>query len=189
AACAAAHQTWHRPRMSANPPAGEGRADPPAGPGDPSRPPGRSPRRRILSWLAVLTLGLLVVNFWAASRATQAPSRVRVPYSPLFLAQVRVGNVAEIMSRGTAIQGTFRHEVRFDSAKSTTRFKTEIPSFADTKALSQLLERKRVVVNAVALDTGAPLWENLLLGFLPTLLLIGLLYWLFRRAGNVRGML
>src|SRR5207247_8945929 len=111
------------------------------GPGDAARAPGRSPRRRIGSWLAVLTLGLLVFNFWAASRATQAPSRVRVPYSPLFLAQVRVGNVAEITSKGSAIQGTFRHEVRFDSAKSTTtksttKFKTEIPSFADTKALS-----------------------------------------------------
>jgi cell division protease FtsH len=46
-----------------------------------------------------------------------------------------------------------------------------------------------VVVNAVPLDTGTPWWENLLLGFGPTLLFLVLLFWLLRRAGNVQGML
>jgi cell division protease FtsH len=134
-------------------------------------------------------LVLLAVNFWAGSRATQAPSRVRVPYSPFFLQQVTAGHVAQITSKGTAIQGTFTQKERYGKAKPTTRFKTEVPAFADNNALSRLLQRKGVVVNAEPLDTGAPWWQNLLLGFGPTILFLVLLFWLMRRAGNVQNVL
>src|SRR5204862_2225928 len=47
-----------------------------------------------------------------------------------------------------------------------------------------------VVVNAQPLDTGAPWWQNLLFGFGPTLLFLGLLFWLMRRAqGGAGGVL
>jgi cell division protease FtsH len=140
-------------------------------------------------WLLALLLGLLIVNYWAGSRAMQAQSRVRVPYSPFFLDQVGKGNVKEITSKGTAIQGNFERGTRYGTSKSTTRFKTEIPSFADTKALAQLLRRKGVVVNAQPLDKGGSWWANLLLGFGPTILFVGLLFWLMRRAGNVQNAL
>jgi cell division protease FtsH len=119
----------------------------------------------------------------------QPPSRVRVPYSPFFLQQVSAGNVAAITSKGTAIQGTFKHAERYAESKATTRFKTEIPAFADTKALTTLLESKRVVINAEPLTKSGPWWENLLLSFGPTILFIGLLFWLMRRGSNVQGML
>src|SRR5262249_17457987 len=45
------------------------------------------------------------------------------------------------------------------------------------------------VVNAVPLDRGPPWWENLLLGFGPTVLFIALLVLLMRRAGNVQNVL
>src|SRR5205085_814928 len=128
----------------------------------------------------------LVINFYAGSRATQAPSRVRVPYSPFFLHEVRAGHVAEITSKGTAVQGTFKKAERYRGAKATARFRTEIPEFADNNALSRLLQRKGVIVNAEPLDTGAPWWENLLVGFGPTILFVGLLFLLMRRAGNVQ---
>ena len=155
-------------------------------------PPARAPERPRFrpSWrLIAFVVALFAVNYWAGTRATQPPSRVRVPYSPFFLQQVTAGNVASITSKGTAIQGTFARKERYDGSKATTRFRTEIPSFADTKALSQLLERKGVVVNAKPLSTSAPWWEGLLLGFGPTILFVGLLFWLMRRAGNVQGML
>jgi cell division protease FtsH len=114
---------------------------------------------------------------------------VRVPYSPFFLQQVTEGHVAAITSKGTAIQGTFSQPERYGKSKATKLFQTEIPAFADTNTLSQLLQRKRVVVNAVPLDTGAPWWQNLLLGFGPTLLFLGLLLWFMRRAGNVQNVL
>ena len=161
----------------------------PPGSPTPSKPEGSPRRPRIrVAWI-VFALALLAFNFWAGSRATQAPSRVRVPYSPYFLKQVSAGHVAEITSKGTAIQGTFTQKESYAKSKPTTRFRTEIPAFANNNALSQLLQSKGVVVNAVPLDTGTPWWENLLLGFGPTLLFLLLLFWLLRRAGNVQGML
>jgi cell division protease FtsH len=134
-------------------------------------------------------VGLLVINYWTASRATQAPARVRVPYSPFFLEQVTAGRVASITSKGTAVQGTFAAPQRYAGSKPTVRFKTEIPTFADTNALSRLLQRKKVVVNAVPLDRGAPWWQNLLVGFGPTILLVGLIFWASRRAGGMQSVL
>ena len=60
-----------------------------------------------------------------------------------------------------------------------------MPAFANTNALSNLLEEKGVVVNAKPLAGSLPWWENLLLSFGPTILFIGLLVLLMRRAGNV----
>ncbi len=158
--------------------------------------PGRSPGNRDgapsrgwsrAGWLfLVLVVSLFGLNYWAAHRVTQAQPRVRVPYSPFFLQQVRANNVADIRSKGTALQGTFAKAVPFPASSShmSRLFVTEIPSFADTNALSQLLESHRVVINAEPLDTGAPWWENLLFGFGPTLLLLLLLFALLRRAGR-----
>jgi cell division protease FtsH len=146
-------------------------------------------RPRFGWWLLVFFVGLLVVNYYLGSRATQAPSRVQVPYSPFFLTEVKDGNVASITSKGTAIQGTFTKPTSYDNSHATTTFKTEIPAFADNNKLSALLQSKAVVVNARPLDTGGPWWENLLLGFGPTLLFVGLLVLLMRRAGNVQNAL
>jgi len=132
---------------------------------------------------------LFAVNIWFGSHATKAPSRVRIPYSPFFLNQVSDGNVTAITSKGTAIQGTFAKNTSYQGSKSTTRFATEIPAFANTQELSKLLQSKNVVVNAQPLTGSGPWWESLLLSFGPTLLFLGLLFLLFRRAGNVQGML
>ncbi len=174
--------------MSVQPPEPRG----PAGAGDaprgPRLPPPPRPRFRLGWWIAWI-VALLAVNFWLGSRATQSAARVRVPYSPFFLEQVREGHVASITSKGTAVQGTFTVAERYGSSKPTTRFKTEIPAFADTNALSRLLEQKKVSVNAVPLDTGVPWWESVLVGFGPTILLVGLLVWFSRRAGRMQNIL
>src|SRR5881392_273649 len=165
-------------KQSSSPPAPRGSSPAP-------KPPGFRPSRR---WI-IFALALLAYNFYLGSRANQPPSRVRVPYSPFFLDQVRAGHVKQITSKGTAIQGTFTQKESYSGSKPTTRFQTEIPAFADNNALSRLLQRKGVIVNAQPLDTGAPWWQNLLLGFGPTLLFIFLLFWLMRRAGNVQNVL
>jgi cell division protease FtsH len=152
-------------------------------------PGGRTPkqRRSRISWqLVVVAVGLFALNWYLASRVTEEENRVRVPYSPLFLSQVRAENVASITSRGTAIQGRFRRAVTYQ--KTTARnFGTEIPAFADTDALSRLLVEKNVVVNAEPLDKGAPWWQALVFGFGPTLLFLGLLVWFFRRSTGGAG--
>jgi cell division protease FtsH len=154
--------------------------------GQPTTP---QPRFRLSRWWVILALGLLTLNFYVGARAMEPASRLRIPYSPFFLQQVNAGNVAEITSKGTAIQGTFRKPRSYQESKPTTRFRTEIPAFADEVSLSRLLEEKKVVVNAEPLDSGPPWWQALLLGFGPTLLFLLLLFWLFRRAGNMQNIL
>ena len=144
---------------------------------------GLSPR-----WI-VFFLALLILNVVISGRAMEPKSRVRVPYSPFFLQQVKTGNVEEITSKGTDIQGTFRNEVTFKGSKPIARFQTEIPAFANTDQLSQVLQENDVTVNAKPLETGAPWWQTLLFGFGPTILFVFLLFWLVRRAGNVQNAL
>jgi cell division protease FtsH len=161
---------------------------PPAPRGSSPTPPQR-PRFGLSPRWIVLFLALLAFNLFVTSRAMEPESRVRVPYSPFFLQQVTTGNVEEITSKGTDIQGTFEKEVTFEDSKPTRRFRTEIPAFANTDELSQLLQENDVTVNAEPLETGAPWWQTLLFGFGPTILFVVLLFWLFRRAGNVQNAL
>jgi cell division protease FtsH len=132
--------------------------------------------------LVLLGIFLLAINYWIASVATQPQERIRIPYSPEFLREARAGNVKEITSTGTAVQGTFKNAFSFHGTRST-EFSTEIPQFADKRGLSVLLERAGVVINAEPLDTGPSFWETLVFGFGPTLLFLVLLFWLFRRLG------
>jgi cell division protease FtsH len=148
----------------------------------------RRPRLPGLLQLGLVTLVLLAVNYWAASRVVTT-ERVRIPYSPTFLQQVRDANVISITSKGTAIQGTLKHKLRYGKSPKTNKFRTEIPAFANQNALSALLQTKNVVINAQPLDTGVPWWESLLFGFGPTLVFLGLLFWLMRRAGGAGGVL
>ena len=153
-------------------------------------PPPQQPRPRVRwSWWIVWIVGLLVVNFFFASREMRAKPRIQVPYSPFFLRQIDKGRVAQITSKGTAVQGTFTVPLRYGDSAKTTLFQTEIPAFANTDALSKTLESHGVTVNAQPLDTGSPLWQTLLFGFGPTLLFIGLIFWAMRRAGSVQNVL
>jgi cell division protease FtsH len=167
--------------MSVPPPPARNPSTPPA--------PPKQPRFRVAWWVTTSVIALLLINYWAASMATQTAARVRIPYNPVFLQDVQAGKVAEIVSKGTAIQGTFKKPERYAKSKPTTRFSTEIPAFANTNQLSQLLESKGVVINAQPLQTGAPWWESLLIGFGPTILLVGLLVWISRRAGSMQNLL
>jgi cell division protease FtsH len=178
--------------MSAAPPSsGSGREPGPQVPPDAPKRGWRPPRRplgRVGSWVVVAILAAFILNYWVASRQLSEPPRIHIPYSPLFLDQVRVGNVDRITSKGTSLQGLFKTPVRYPATGSNSRraerFSTLIPSFADTKALSKLLEEKNVIINAEPLDAGAAWWETLLFGFGPTLLLIGLFVLLLRRGGR-----
>jgi cell division protease FtsH len=145
----------------------------------PSRP------TRIAIYVVAIAV-LLGINYWGAHRVTQE-TRIRVPYSPFFLNQVRADNVVSVTSAVSEIQGSFRHATKPNgTSTSSTHFVTEIPSFANTDQLSQLLQTHNVVVNAQPLDTGGPLWQSLLFGFGPTIVLLLLLFWLFRRMSGSR---
>jgi len=140
---------------------------------------------RIAVYVVVLVV-VLSVNYWGAHRVIQV-TRIRVPYSPFFLEQVRGDNVVSITSTSAEIQGTFARAARpAGTSTSSNLFVTEIPSFADTIQLSRLLQQHGVVVNAKPLDKGGPIWERLLLGFGPTIILLLLLVFIFRRMSGSR---
>ena len=72
-------------------------------------PPPKTPAPRVITWrVVVLILALLGLNVWIVARIPAKPERVRVPYSPFFLQQVRNGNVESISSKGATVQGEFR---------------------------------------------------------------------------------
>jgi cell division protease FtsH len=148
-------------------------------------PPGvrwRRLRRLLLLWIVVL----IAVNYWSASRALKPHERIKIPYSPTFLDEVKAGNVSQIASKGLTVQGDFKKAVRYPPGKkghSSRGFKTEVPAFANDNQLSNLLESKGVVINAKSPTSSAPLWETVVFGFGPSLLLIGLLVYLMRRGG------
>ncbi len=134
---------------------------------------------------AVLALNLLLVFVFQPSNET----RVKVPFSPYFLSQVDAGAVKSISSKGDSIQGTFNQPVKYpdDSATATDLFSTEVPSFWDSASLTSLLQSKGVEINAQPPTTGMSLIEQLLLGFAPTLLLVGLFIFIARRASKGGG--
>jgi cell division protease FtsH len=147
--------------------------------GAPDKPPMLpfSPRRFIGILLLLFALNYLLVAIFAP-----APERIRIPYSPFFLEQVRDGNVTEISSRGDTIEGDFRRETRFEDEKAD-HFSTEVPTFANDRELSELLEEQGVQVNARAPGDRSIL-ETILFSFGPTILLVALFIWFFRRAAS-----
>jgi cell division protease FtsH len=148
-----------------------------------SRLPGRP--TRIAIYVVVLAVAL-IANYWGAHRVIEE-TRNRVPYSPYFLQQVRAGDVVSVTSTASTLQGDFDHATKPPGASTASvHFVTEIPSFADTNQLSRLLQQHGVVVNAKAIDNGGPLWERLLLGFGPAIVLLLLLLWIFRRMSGSR---
>jgi cell division protease FtsH len=140
------------------------------------------PRNR--GFVAVL-VALLAVNFILALATGGPADRTRIPYEPFFVDQVRAGNVQEISSTDQTIEGTLKKKASYTppggKPKVVEKFTTQVPAFVDTAGLTKLLDEKNVVVNAKAPDSGrSPFW-TLILGFGPTLLLVGLFVYFARR--------
>jgi cell division protease FtsH len=145
------------------------------------------PPRSRFWWFVIAALALNIILSFALS---PKPSRPSVPYT-LFYKQVQAGNVSEISSKGEEIQGDFKKAVKYPpgkEAKEVVKFQTVRPEFGDD-GLTQALLDQNVPVNAHKVDTGTPLWQTLIFGFGPTLLLVGLFIALARRssAGGMLG--
>ena len=141
------------------------------------------PRSR---WFLGILVGLLALNLLVSFLTGGPEERPRVPYQPFFLEQVEAGNVQEVTSREDAIDGELKAEKSYDppgddKPVEIKKFETQIPSFIDTTALTNLLAEKEVVINAKPPDAGRGFLLSLVLGLAPALLLIGALIWLTRR--------
>ncbi len=136
-----------------------------------------NPRRFIL-----IVIGLFILNWVIVGIVAPAEKRIQVPYNPTFLDQVRAGNVKEISSSGDTVKGEFKKDVTYkgDTAK---QFETEFPTFADDQQVSKLLEQNDVTISAEPPGQRS-LLQTILLGFGPTILLVALFVWFFRRAAG-----
>ena len=143
--------------------------------------------RRPSLWVVALTL--LVGNWVISSHVGDRPAPVRVPYT-VFRAQAERGNVAEVTSQRDEIGGRFRAAVRTAGRERVIHFETVRPAFAQDDRLLQLLIDKGASVNARPMVTDRPLWQSLLVGFGPAVLLVGMLFWIVgrTRAGGPSGL-
>ena len=157
----------------------------PDGRGTPDEHKPTPPHRLRGFWM--FFIALLAIN-WLFVLLSQPGSlqRVTVPFSPYFLQQLDAGKVKSISSKSGTINGTFTVKLRYppndSKATATTLFATQVPSFWNTNQLTDLLTSQKVQVNAKNPNPGTSLLGELLVGFGPTLLLFGVIYFIARRA-------
>ncbi len=139
----------------------------------------------------ILALLLLALNFFITDLLLGPQDRVRIPYT-FFIDQLDEGNVASITATGDTIQGAFEAPVLDPNAPEDGEitfelFETERPTFAEDD-LFQRLQDQGVVVNAEPADAPVPIWQQIVFGFGPTLLLLYIFFRIFRRASGMGGL-
>jgi cell division protease FtsH len=148
----------------------------------PVPPKRRWPRPGFLA----LIIGALALN-WVLSQVIAPPEpRITVPYSPTFLSEVRAGNVDRISPLGETVTGEFTAKVADPEDKKSTakQFETEIPQFANADKLEALLLEKDVTIEAKSITGDRNVFLQILLGFGPVLLIVGLFVYMARRASG-----
>jgi len=164
-------------------PAPDGRGTP-----DEHRPP--PPHRLRGFWIFVIVL--LAINWLSVLIAEPGgATRVTVPFSPYFLAQLSDGHVKSISSKGDTVDGTFTSKVTYPAndkkATPTNQFATEVPTFWNNDELTALLKSENVQVNAKSTAQSTSVLSEILLGFGPTILLVLLFVFIARRAAGGAG--
>jgi cell division protease FtsH len=148
---------------------------------------------RWLNRIWLLLILALVLNWIIVALIPRPSPFLKVSYT-FFHQQVEAGNVTSITSQGAMVQGLFKKQVTAARAgaspgaggdKSYTEFQTQLPAVPND--LLALLGQKDVTVNAKPLSGGTPVWQTLLLSFVPALLIVGFLVWLGRRAQAAGG--
>jgi cell division protease FtsH len=185
------HRTgWRHPPMGHDKrgwqvtPAPDGRGTPP---GEKPRPAHRT-RGFLYFVLALLALNWLSVLF---INPTSSQPRVTVPFAPYFLAELNAGEISSINSKADAIQGTFKKKLRYPAdsktAVPTTLFATQVPAFWNNDQLTAELQAKGVQINATSPTSSESVLAEILLGFGPTLLIVGIIVLVMRRAAKTGG--
>ncbi len=168
-----------------------------------SRPPQESPRRpnnngRKLNgvggsptppWLWVFLIAVIFVMIWLYS----SHNEVEVSYS-WFLDQVEKDNIESIWTQGTEVRGELRTKAMYRAPKAEAdrpvkEFSTYFPSEYQIQPVLSTLrsekDEKGSPRQPVRIDTAPPpgastlVWLTLLL---PTFLIVGLIYFMMRRA-------
>ncbi len=149
---------------------------------NPNATPSKGPNNRLR--LSLLVAGLAIYVFFLASPLISrlgGPPRVDIPYSEL-QAQVLKGNVKDITIQGQDASGDFNSSFSYNSIAGT-QFHATVPDGVSQvdPAFWQALSQNHVTTT-VKTDTGG--LGNLLISFLPILVLVGLWVWFIRRSGQ-----
>jgi len=164
----------------------------PDGRGMPEQAPTGPPAHRRPGFLWFVLI-LIAVNWLSLLlyQPTSSQPRITVPFKPFFLQQVQSGKVKSISTKGDTIQGTLKAKVRYPAhdkkATPTTLFATEVPTFWNDNQLAAVLKEQNVNINAKSTSESKSVLAELLLGFGPTLLIVGLFVLIARRAAKAGG--
>jgi len=143
-------------------------------------------------FVLLLFLNYVLVNMLFPGPEGSAP----ISYT-LFRTELTKNNIEAIHSQGQTIEGRFKTAIDWtppreqgQSAEVTprkvTNFTTILPVFVDPGLESELIKRN-VEIRATPLQTGSSPLSLLLWSFGPTILIIALYVWLFRRAAKQGG--
>src|SRR5262249_12550663 len=170
-----------------------------------SRPPQESPRRTPSGrkpngsggsptppWLWLLLIVGFALIFWQFS----SKNETQVSYSPWFLDQVEHGNIKSISIQGTEARGELRRKELYPPSGSNTtgsmpalisKFSTYFPSEESVKDVVNKLREKAPSKGEepVRIEIQPPNTANTLIWLtflLPTFLILGLVYFMMRRA-------
>ena len=137
-------------------------------------------------WFWILLAGLLAFNVFVSNTLLQPDPRIAISYSD-FLDQVDADNVESVSATGETIHATLLSEITDpeDSDVTSELIETERPTFAQDDLLATL-RAKGVEVNAEDPEF-VPLWQQVIFGFGPTLFILWLFFYMFRRAGSALG--
>ena len=142
-----------------------------------------NPLRSSRFWITVLVLIAANVFITNVLLAPAQPTTITLPYN-VFKDQVVADNVVTVTTTGDAITGVTKTAVAEPgTGTKATHFTTQHPSFANDN-LETLLEQHGVTINAKPENPPLPFWEQLLLSFGPTLLIVGGLLYLIRRSAS-----
>jgi cell division protease FtsH len=136
---------------------------------------------------AILLVVWFLFQYFAGSSSstTSGPNVIEIPYST-FYQQVQDGNVATATFQGQDVTGTFKHQITTTdangNAKTGTQYHfTQLPNGDPT--LTALLVKYNVQVSAQPAG-DSNLLLNILINFLPWLLILGIFFLVFRRASQ-----
>ncbi len=167
---------------------------PPGTPGstDPSKPPTkRVPFGNWWRFGAFIAI-LIAFNVAIAQKVLDTGPALSLPYSPTFQEQLQLKNVQEITSKGATVSGTLKTPLSYPAkgqpgSRTGKTFTMELPSYIDGSAFEKRLDEAGVTQSARTPFDQPSLLSSLLLGFGPTLLIVGLLVFMTRRMASGMG--
>ncbi len=144
----------------------------------PEGDPGSAPSPQVWPWIPFVWLALVILLLFHYQDAADRTARVEIGYSE-FREAVNRGWVEDVVLRGEEIEGqlTPRGREAFE-APEPGRFRTIRPDLEDSRLL-EFLEYHEVGV--AARSATPPWWHAVLLGALPWILMLALLFWFWGR--------